>query len=244
VKTVRKLSLSILSAVSYLSGQTTPSGLMLGSVTGDDGLPLAGATVLYQRIYRTVLVGRQERPAPGEAVVRRATSSDASGAFLAPNLPAGDYFLCAEVPSAPYLNPCKWSSAPKATIAAGAVNRPALVLNKGVLLKVRVNDPAGLLPPVKERPFRGVSPIVGVIFGNGAFLAAANTGVGPFAREYQMSIPAGLPLKLWVYSRHVTFRDSAGSPVDNLGARIPFQAIPGRDASFVLTVSGRAPQSP
>ena len=118
------------------------------------------------------------------------------------------------------------------------------MLPKGVFLKVRVNDPAGLLSPVKDEPLRAANLIVGVIFGEGGFLAAANTGVGPFAREYQMNIPAGLPLKLWVYSRHVTFRDSAGSPVDNLGARIPFQAIPGRDASFVLTVSGRAPQSP
>ncbi len=221
-----------------------PFGAMQGSVTAEDGAPVAGAVVSYSRITRLVGPAAQARPAPGEAVVHSSISSDTNGAFAVSNLPAGDYALCAEVPSAPYLNPCKWSSSPKATIAAGAVDRPALVLKRGVFLKVRVNDPRGLLPPVKNDPSRAPNLILGVVFGSGAFLAAAITRADQSGRDYQMSIPAGVPLKLWVFSRHVTLTDAMGLPVDNSGGRIPFQALAGQDQVFTLNVSGRDPQSP
>ena len=221
-----------------------PFGAIEGSVTAEDGAPVAGAVVSYTRITRLVGPAARARPAPGEAVVRSSISSDANGAFAVSNLPAGDYVLCAEAPSQPYLNPCKWSSAPKVTIAAGAVHRPALVLKKGVFLKVRVNDPKGLLPPVKNDPSRAPNLIIGVVFGSGAFLAAAITRADQSGRDYQMSIPVGVPLKLWVFSRHVTLTDALGLPVDNSGGRIPFQAVAGKDQVFTLNVSGRDAQSP
>jgi hypothetical protein len=124
------------------------------------------------------------------------------------------------------------------------VATPTIVLKKGVLLKVRVNDPAGLLPAVKEDFLRPLNLIVGVVFGEGAFLRATNTGVDGAGRDYEMSVPAGTPLKLWVFSRHVTTADSRGLPVDNLGAKIPFQAAAGRDHAFTLHVSGRAALAP
>ncbi len=170
--------------------------------------------------------------------------SDANGALTALDLPPGEYVLCAEVPAAPFLDPCKWSPAPKLTIAAGVMDRPALVLKRGVFLKVRVNDPKGLLPPMKNDPSRAPNLIVGVVFGNGAFLAAANTRADQTGRDYQMSIPTGVPLKLWVFSRHVTLADAAGLPVDNSGGRIPFQAVAGQDQVFTLHVSGLDPKSP
>jgi hypothetical protein len=90
---------------------------------------------------------------------------------------------------------------------------------------VRVNDPAGLLPPGNTSPLRAPNLIIGVVFGDGAFLGADNTGVDAAGRDYQMSIPTGVPLKLWAFSRHVTLTDSRAAPVDNSGARIP---VPGR----------------
>jgi stringent starvation protein B len=58
-----------------------------------------------------------------------------------------------------------------------------------------------------------------------------------------MPIPTGVPLKLWVFSRHVTLTDSAGSPVDNSGGRVPFEAVAGRDHQVVLNVSGPDPRA-
>jgi hypothetical protein len=240
-------SLQILASTILLTACASaqaPFGAIEGSVRAGDGAPVAGAVVYYARMTRLVGPAARARPAPGEAVMHSRISSDANGAFAVSNLPAGDYLLCAEVPAAPFLDPCKWSSSPKVTIGAGAVNRPALVLKRGVFLKVRVNDPRGLLPPMKNDPSRAPNLIVGVVFGSGAFLAAANTRADQSGRDYQMSIPAGVPLKLWVFSRHVTLTDAQGLPVDNSGGRIPFQAVAGRDQVFTLNVSGRDPQSP
>jgi len=243
MKTLHTLSSTLLLIASCAFAQA-PFGAMQGSVTAEDGAPVPGAVVLYHRVTRSVRVGGHLQPPPGEAVVRSTVPSDTNGVFALSNLPAGDYLLCAEVPSAPYLNPCKWSSSPKVTILPGTVNRPALVLKKGVFLRVRVNDPAGLLPPVKDGPLGAANLIIGVIFADGAYLGAANTSTGRAGREYQMSIPAGVPLKLWVFSRHVTLTDSRRSPLVNPGANIPFQAVAGQDQLFTLSVSGRARVAP
>ena len=73
---------------------------------------------------------------------------------------------------------------------------------------------------------RPLKLIIGVVFGDG-ILRATNTAVAGAVREYEMSVPAGTPLKLWVFSRHVTLADSTGVGIDNSGARIPFQQPPG-----------------
>ncbi|MBI1898203.1 MAG: carboxypeptidase regulatory-like domain-containing protein [Acidobacteria bacterium] len=240
-------SLKILSSTVLLTACALAQarfGAMQGSVTAEDGAPMAGAVVSYSRITRLVGPAARARPAPGEAIVRSRISSDTNGAFAVSNLPAGEYVLCAEVPGARFLDPCKWSSSPKLTVVAGAVHRPAVVLKKGVFLKIRVNDPGGLLPPVKNDPSRAPNLIIGVVFGNGAFLAAEITRADQSGRDHQMSIPAGVPLKLWVFSRHVTLTDSKGLPVDNSGGRVPFQALTGQDQVFTLNVSGRDPQAP
>jgi hypothetical protein len=110
-------------------------------------------------------------------------------------------------------------------------------------LKVRINDPKGLLPKEKDGPMRAGNLKVGVNFRNGAYLGAANTSVDSAGRDYQMTIPAGERLRLWLYSLHVTLTDAAGKPVDVSGALIPFQASAGIDQVFTFTVSGPAPRS-
>ena len=118
--------------------------------------------------------------------------------------------------------------------------RYTFVLTKGVFLKVRLDDPKGLLPKVKDGPLRAGNLIVGVNFRSGAFLGAENTGVDSAGRDYQMIVPTGEPLQLWLFSRDITLADSGGKPVDAPGALIPFQALVGIDQVFTFTVSGPA----
>lgn len=92
-------------------------------------------------------------------------------------------------------------------------------------------------------PSRAPNLIIGVVFGSGAFLGATNIGADRSGRDYQMSIPAGVPLKLWVFSRHVMLTDASGARVDHSGGSIPFQAVAGRDQVFTLNVTGRDPLS-
>lgn len=220
------------------------SGAIHGSVVTEEGVPLPGAVILYSRVTRLLKVGNYYRPAPGETVMRRTVASAADGAFNVSNLPVGEYLLCAEVPSEPYLDPCKWASAQKVTVTARSVVRPTVMLKKGVLLKVRINDPAGLLPRAKEDLLSPLNLIIGVVFREGAFLRAVNTAADGTGREYEISVPTDTPLKLWVFSRHVALRDAKGAAVDNSGAKIPFQPTSGRDHVFNLHVSGRAAEAP
>jgi hypothetical protein len=219
-----------------------PVGAINGSVIGDDGYIPRQGIVSYQRMHRSVGPASAPRPAVGEAVVR-GTSAFVNGTFSIAGLPAGEYVLCAEVPGEPYLNPCKWSSSVKLTLASGTVQRPALVLKKGVFLKTRINDPKSLLPPIKNDPSRAANLIVGVEFGNGAFLAAELQKGDQTGRDYQLAVPTGVPLKLWVFSRHVTLTDSNGAAVDNSGGRIGLQTADGQDLSFTLNVTGQDPRA-
>jgi len=117
------------------------------------------------------------------------------------------------------------------------------VLTKGVFLNVRINDPLHLLPQVIDGPMRAGNLIVGVKFRNGAYLGAKNASVDAGGRNYQIIIPAGEALNLWLFSRHVALTDAAGNLVNVSGAPIPFQASPSVDQAFAFRVSGPLAQS-
>lgn len=217
------------------------TGTLRVAATDDKGAPLAGAQIGYRRIIRNLIrAGGQVVPAKGEAVIQNRAPADANGAAAVPNLPSGDYVLCGGVPGLAYLDPCKWATPPRVTVAAAASTRFTLVLTKGIFLKVRINDPKGLLPKVKDGPLRAGNLIVGVNFRNGAFHGAENTSVDPAGRDYQMIVPAGEPLRVWLFSRDVALTDAGGQPVAGPGALIPFQAKPAIDQTFTFTVSGPA----
>ncbi|HUO27904.1 MAG TPA: carboxypeptidase-like regulatory domain-containing protein [Bryobacteraceae bacterium] len=215
-------------------------GSLQGSVTDSQGRALAGASVRYQRVVAIVGTGRNLAPAPGEAVVRGATTTAADGTFAVASLPAGDYLLCADVPSTAYLDPCRWTQPVRVALSAGGISTQTVALALGVFLRVRVNDPAGLLPKVIDGPWTPRKLLVGVSYANGAYQGATKTGVDSAGSDYQLVIPASTPFHLWLFSRDVTLVDAAGSAVDVSGSQIPFQAAPGQDQVFTYTVSGPA----
>jgi hypothetical protein len=210
-------------------------------VTDTSAALLPGASVRYQRVV-SYIPGPYGKPvpAPGETLISSAVSADATGSFTATNLPAGTYLLCASVPSAPYLDPCQWASAIPVSVSAAAVAKQNIALTKGVFLNVQINDPQGLLAQSVPSLMSAGGLVVGVRFGNGAFLGAPSTSVGSTARSYQMPVPAGVPLGLWLFSHQVVLTDSGGKAVSTPGALIPFQAATGQDQSFTFTVSGPA----
>jgi hypothetical protein len=171
-------------------------------------------------------------------------SVDPGAAFLVPGLPPGDYLLCASVPSAAYLDPCQWATPIRVTVSPNALTTQNIALAKGVFLKIRVNDPLGLLPQTLDGPMLGGKLAVGVNYANGAYVGAANTGVDGSGRDYQRIIPAGIPLNLWLFSGDVALADASGKPVNNSsGALIPFQATAGQDQVFTFVASGAVARS-
>jgi len=124
------LALLVSSASTILLAQATAT--FSGAVFGSDGKSL-GATIVVRRAGPS--------PAAGHAD----TGSD--GVFSIRNLPAGAYTVCAQSKSSGYLDPCAWSPAPPVVhIAAGqAIAAYRLVLQKGSVVQVRLNDPARVL---------------------------------------------------------------------------------------------------
>ena len=213
-------------------------GSLQGGLTDTQGRPLAGAELRYQRVVAMVGTGGSLAPAPGETFAQGATSTGPDGTFALANLPAGDYLLCADVPSMPYLDPCTWQQPVRVTISAGKTSTQTLGLTLGVFLKVRVNDPAGLLPQTTDGLWTPRKLLVGVSYATGAYQGAPNTSVDAAGRDYQLIIPTNVPFQLWLFSRDVAIVDAGGNAVDVSGSQIPFQATPGQDQAFTFTISG------
>jgi hypothetical protein len=164
--------------------------------------------------------------------------------FLVTGLPPGDYLLCASVPSAAFLDPCQWATPLRVTVSPNALTTQNIALAKGVFLKVRVNDPLGLLPQTLDGPMLGGKLAVGVYYANNAYTGTTNMGVDGSGRDYQRIVPVGIPLKLWLFSGDVALADASGKPVNSSsGALIPFQATAGQDQVFTFVVSGALAKS-
>src|SRR5690349_10559535 len=57
------------------------TGTIQGTVTSEGGTPISRASVIYNRVRQTVLVGSHVEPMPGEVLVSGSASSDSTGAF-------------------------------------------------------------------------------------------------------------------------------------------------------------------
>ncbi len=238
---LRTVCLTGCAAVSAALAQSTgaPAALQ-GLVRDTQGKPIAAAQVRYQRVVPYVHIGARTVPAPGEPFANGTAAADTGGAFGATGLPAGSYTLCASVPSAPYVDPCVWRQPILATLAAGTTSTPTLVLEKGVFLNLRINDPMHLLQQVVDGPWTPRKLLVGVTYGNGAYQGAQNTGVDAAGRDYQLIIPAGMPFKVRLFSRDVALTDVTGIALAASGTAAQFQAPAGQDQSFTFTVTGPA----
>lgn len=235
------VSLLLTSAV---LGQPSATGALQGAVRDEQGNSVAGVSVSYSRIAKFT-PGPHGQPllVPGETVFNSQALSDAQGAFQLAAAPVGDYILCAEIQSAAYLNPCKWGSPARVTIGTSAVASTTLVLKKGVFLKVRINDPMGLLPKTNPGPLHAGGINVGVKFRSGAYVGAQNTGLDSGGRDYQVAIPSDEPVNLWLFSADVALQDAAGKAVDNKGSLILLQVMPGQDQIVSFTTFALAPKS-
>jgi hypothetical protein len=183
----------------------------------------------------------------------RNTKSGGDGAFQIQGLEAGDYLVCVQAMSGPYLDPCQWNgnpvgiklSAAQAAIGIKIALTPATVLNVEVKdaqkalrqltkdgrrpdLSIGVWGPRGLYYPALEA---GVTP------GNAAAQASAT------ARTYRLAIPADTPLNLHVASRDVRLGDANGVALPNNASQQAFQHAKGagNQRSFTFTVLGRLP---
>ena len=59
----------------------------------------------------------------------------------------------------------------------------------------------------------------------------------------QIAVPAGTPLRLWIFSRDVALSDVTGKAINTAGAAISFSGLAGVDQNFIFAVTGALAQA-
>src|SRR5436309_10559542 len=106
-------------------GQGVPANASItGIILGDDGRPLKGAYVVSP-----ALKGNPRSP----------TRPD--GVFSLTNLPGGTHAICVQVPGTLYLDPCRWSTPTRVTLAGNQTRAGLKIqLQKGARMLIQLDD--------------------------------------------------------------------------------------------------------
>ena len=247
-------------AITAAFGQSN-LGSIQGTVVGSDGTPLSGA-----RVYAAVRAANQKTKAPPTLmsyVVNGATaqyviagpqqfpfpvvSASTPTIFTIPKLPAGPYILCAQAISG-WLDPCHWSAAlPTVNLAAGQnLTGQTVVMTKGAVVQIQINDPSKLLSP-HPGPIPQDVEVIAHASNNGYYNArivstshsALNASANALIRTLFLTLPFDLPHTLIVRSKRLALVDSSGVAVPAAGHIQPLQASSTAAApGFTYTVVG------
>jgi hypothetical protein len=231
---VRFLALLSASAAAMLA--QTSSGIS-GKIADQAGNPVPAAQVRYQRLIGYVKTANGKWvEAPGQAHVGATVAANALGGFAVSGLPAGDYTVCAYAPG--YLRPCEWSGLRRITLAAAvAANLGTVQLEKSAIVAIRVDDPLGLLP----QSLLVAPPLALGIRDDLNYYHAAGppAAVDASGRTYQIDVPYGRPMRVWLQSWKFSFTDGEAAPLASAGALIPFEAVQSAAApAFTVRITG------
>src|SRR5580698_4466576 len=125
--------MSFASAIAVAKAQSG-SGTVSGIIQSIDGSPVSGAIVVLN-----IAAGANVKPFN----VRTTTAT--TGIYTFSQVPAGTFQVCPQVKNSDLLPPCTWQAKqPTITVATGqSLQAPTILMNHGVQLKVRINDPGG-----------------------------------------------------------------------------------------------------
>lgn len=220
----------LFSAVLACQGQQTNSaenGQISGTVKGDDGSNLGGATVFVRRTLAQGLRLRER--------TKWTITTDTSGVFQIGSLPNGQYTLCVQALSGNWLNPCEWGTVvPTVTVSDPQRSvSTTVVLKRGAAIPIRVDDPGQLLS-LNEGKKNGAPLLVGVRSDALIFHAAPVASQDSGGRNYDVTIPFNAQVSLVVASSGFRLTDGAGKPFANNGAAaVPLVVPP--TIHFVVT---------
>ena len=229
-------SLTVFAVVLSANHLLAANAAVTGTVADDSGRPVPGARILisYPPSVKVSVTAPPVITGPLAATV----TADANGAFHADALAPGDYIACAETTSPGYLDPCHWAtSAPSFTVTAGQTTSGInIVMAKGSVLRIHVDDPQQLLKPA-------TGPIdldfqIHVVTPKGLHYNAQLQSSTAVARDHAITIPFGTPVSLRVMAAHVTVNDQSGKSFAAQGATVSAEAGTTPPA-ITLTVTGK-----
>lgn len=218
-------------------GQTSSASIS-GVVTGADGSSIGGAHVFAGPLSTA---SKLKAPPTLLASVTSSVYAKPDGSFTLANLTAGSYILCAEASIPGWLDPCHFASAvAPVTVAAGkATTGQNVVLSKGAVLQVRINDPGQLLANATAVIAHDVEVLVRA--SNNGYYESRIVSTDSTGRNHEITVPFDLQQTLIVRSQGFTLKNSAGAAVPPSGFSQTVQVATGAVApSFTFTVSGKS----
>ncbi len=163
------------------------------------------------------------------------TTTGKDGTYLFTNIPAGTYTVCVQADSlASHLNPCIWSS-DKPTIVTVAPATLSVVANptveKGVLLRVRINDPNKAL--VRKTP---TSPIliVGVWNAQHVFYPLSQVSSDAGGASYQANVPYSTDLKVSLHGPAIQMQVDKTTSFSGSSTALPVKIDRGASAKDII----------
>lgn len=166
------------------------------------------------------------------------------GTFQLTALPSGAYRLCAQAKGNYWLDPCEWGAAAPTIVIPAPINPPPsidLVLKKGAVLNIRLDDPGQLLK-LHEGNTLGAHLLVGLVTDAKIFRPAAISANDSSSRTYSMIVPYDRQHIIKTTSAFFLLADQVGRLLPNFGNTISWQAPSGQvPALVVLKVVGTSP---
>lgn len=232
---MRKLSVALIFMMPCLAQQTRLnfSGVITGTLSGDDGTAIVGAYVSLalapphpKRLRRTdwtVVTG-------------------AGGTFQFGGLSDGRYQVCAQVPKSTWLSPCEWGS--QGSVISLSSTQPVadikVTLKRGTAVVIHLDDPGRILSQYEGKA-PGAHLLIGVANNSFTFRPALITSRDANGREYQVVIPFNTPVKLVLYSSFFQLTDATGLSLPRAQTvAIPVTVVAGQVAPTIkLDVTGR-----
>jgi hypothetical protein len=221
----RRLHVAAISLGSLVLAVGAGATTLNGRVYSDSGRPVVGALATVQR---TVAIA---------SYTTYRIVTDAQGKFSLTVPDTATYSVCVGSWSDSLLNSCEWSLAQSLVpIAAGQQTASiTLTLRTGAMLRIRLNDPQGLLPSptaVTSGTVSSSAPSVrfGLWSSDGRYHAAIQVSSDSMGQNHQVLLPLNAALNFSVQATGIQVLDQSGNPLPVAAPSIGFQSAPGNIA--------------
>ena len=148
------------------------------------------------------------------------------------------------MPNSTWLNPCEWGFAgPVVPVSgSGPAASATLVMKKGAVVQIRIDDPGQLLSQHEGKTPRA-RLLLGLGYGASVFRLVPLVSQDSGGRNHQIAIPYNTPVKLVVHSSLFSVSDAAGIPIaTGRGMVIPLSVLAGQQvAPIKFSVTGIHP---